>query len=258
MQTSQSMHFNKNKTAINTTSYKTASVIVIPCHTMPCNMQLKPFLPIPCLVESNGQPSLYNFVEIIMDMSCICFRNWDDFNQLHETSRLVNTGFKGNVAARHGSTICDIMPIKQKCGLLRALISIRVGHVITRDIMSLFHLLTWINWIPALQSNHMPSKMRDEIYHPFANPNGSTIEIWEWICYFNPYFIMNVITHPCLWVIVVRPNRIIPYTLKKKSLYWIRRLVVGLGSIQHHWWGGAGEDVYVKDYWKGDINEMLL
>ena len=40
----------------------------------------------------------------------------------------------------------------------------------------------------------MPNKVWDEITYQF--PNGSTIEVWEWIINFIQYFIMDVITHP--------------------------------------------------------------
>ena len=47
---------------------------------------------------------------------------------------------------------------------------------------------------PVWISNHMPSKVWDEIPYPFANFNGCTVEVWEWISNFIPHFVMNVIT----------------------------------------------------------------
>ena len=38
---------------------------------------------------------------------------------------------------------------------------------------------TWINFNPAWISNHIPSKMLDEITYPFLNFNGCTIKVWE-------------------------------------------------------------------------------
>ena len=38
----------------------------------------------------------------------------------------------------------------------------------------------------------MPSKVWDEITYPFPNFNGRTIEVWEWISNFIPYFILHV------------------------------------------------------------------
>ena len=43
----------------------------------------------------------------------------------------------------------------------------------------------------------MPCKVWDEIIYPFPNFNGATVEVWEWIIYFIPHFIMNVITYTC-------------------------------------------------------------
>ena len=80
-----------------------------------------------------------------------------------------------------------------------------------------FHELTLI---PAWISNHMPSKMWDEIIHPFPNSNGCTVEVnglvvwdtitypfpnfngvtikvWERICNFIPQFIIDIIAYPC-------------------------------------------------------------
>ena len=50
--------------------------------------------------------------------------------------------------------------------------------------------------IPAWISNHIPSKMWDEITYPFPNITGPTIEVWEWIGSSIPHLIMNVITYP--------------------------------------------------------------
>ena len=51
--------------------------------------------------------------------------------------------------------------------------------------------------IPAWISNHMLSKVWDEITYPFPNFNGCTVEVWEWISNCISPFIMDVITHPC-------------------------------------------------------------
>ena len=50
--------------------------------------------------------------------------------------------------------------------------------------------------IPAWISNHMPSKVWDEISYPFPNFNSCTVEVWEWISNFIPHFTMDVITYP--------------------------------------------------------------
>ena len=49
-------------------------------------------------------------------------------------------------------------------------------------------ILAWI-------SNHIPSKVWDEITYLFPNFNGCTIEVWERICNFIPHFIIGVITY---------------------------------------------------------------
>ena len=49
--------------------------------------------------------------------------------------------------------------------------------------------------ILARISNHMPSKVWDEITYPFLNFNGCTVEVWEWISI--PHFMMDVMTDPC-------------------------------------------------------------
>ena len=49
--------------------------------------------------------------------------------------------------------------------------------------------------IPVWISNHMPSKLWDEITNPLLNFNLCTI--WEWINKFIPHIIMDVITYSC-------------------------------------------------------------
>ena len=58
-------------------------------------------------------------------------------------------------------------------------------------------LLTWINISPSVDSNHMPSKVWDEITYPYPNLNGHAVKFWEWISSFIPHFKMDVITYPC-------------------------------------------------------------
>ena len=66
-------------------------------------------------------------------------------------------------------------------------------------------LLLWIPFhkhgltlIPAWISDHMPSKVWDEITYPFPNFNGTTVEVWVWISNFILHFMMGVITYPSL------------------------------------------------------------
>ena len=52
--------------------------------------------------------------------------------------------------------------------------------------------------IPAWISNHMLSILWDGIGYPFANFNGFTVEVWEWISNFISHYVMNVITYQLL------------------------------------------------------------
>ena len=63
----------------------------------------------------------------------------------------------------------------------------------------------------------MPSKVWDEIAYPFPNFNGGAVEVWEWISYFIPHFVMYVIIYSCgdlvyyLSIFIKRvPGRIYP------------------------------------------------
>ena len=51
-------------------------------------------------------------------------------------------------------------------------------------------VLTWINFVPAWISNHMPSRVWVN-YISIPNFNGATVEVWEWISNFIPHFIMD-------------------------------------------------------------------
>ena len=52
-------------------------------------------------------------------------------------------------------------------------------------------LLTWLTLIAAWISNHMPSKVWDEITYQFPNFNGYTVEVWEWISNFTTHVIIT-------------------------------------------------------------------
>ena len=62
-------------------------------------------------------------------------------------------------------------------------------------------LICWnynrLTLIPTWITNHMLSKVWDEIIYQFPNFNGFTVEVWEWINNFIPYFLIGVITYPC-------------------------------------------------------------
>ena len=58
-------------------------------------------------------------------------------------------------------------------------------------------LLTWFNFNHNMDKILHPLKAWGEITYPFLNFNGCTVEVYEWISNFIPYFIMDVITYPC-------------------------------------------------------------
>ena len=55
----------------------------------------------------------------------------------------------------------------------------------------------WITLIPALISNHMPSKVWCEIIYPFSTIYGDVIEAWEWLCNYIQQIIMDTFTYLC-------------------------------------------------------------
>ena len=63
-----------------------------------------------------------------------------------------------------------------------------------RAARSLFY---WFGWtlIPACISDHIPSKVWDEI--TFPKLNGCIVEVWERINEFTPHFTMDKITYLC-------------------------------------------------------------
>ena len=69
-----------------------------------------------------------------------------------------------------------------------------IGWVLTRVAPFYEHDLTSI---PGWISDHMPSKVLDEMIYPFPNFNGTTVEVYEWISNFIRHFMMDVTTYPC-------------------------------------------------------------
>ena len=65
-------------------------------------------------------------------------------------------------------------------------------------------LMTWgpfywhgLTSIPAQISNYIYHNRLDKITFLFPNFNGATVEVWEWISNFIPWFTAHVITYPC-------------------------------------------------------------
>ena len=54
--------------------------------------------------------------------------------------------------------------------------------------------------IPARISNYIHYKVWGEITYPFPNFHGKTVEVWEWISNFIPYYTGHVIAyiHRCI------------------------------------------------------------
>ena len=89
--------------------------------------------------------------------------------------------------------------------------------------------------IPAWINNCVHYILWSEITYPFPNSIGATVEVWEWISSFIPYFIVDVITFPCFdkskIMLVKRTLGSIPFQilcnyqhrLKGKCWYLIRK-----------------------------------
>ena len=92
--------------------------------------------------------------------------------------------------------------------------------------------------IPAWISNHMPSRVVDQVTYPFPNFNGVTVEVWEWISNFIPHLMMDVIIHPC-WV-------------KRKQFtryVWFVRKYTPCNPLAHLW-----QNTTLTWYFRGNIH----
>ena len=101
-------------------------------------------------------------------------------------------------------------------------------------------------------SNHIPSKVWDEMTYPFPNFNGATVEVWKEISNFIIHFTMNVITYPCWgwnWSMLVKWGLRLQYLSRQIldhcfSQKWHRKLKSFLSKIkdllifhcQHYSW----------------------
>ena len=72
-----------------------------------------------------------------------------------------------------------------------------------------------------MQSPHYTDKVRSEITYPFLNFNGFTIEVWEWISNFIPYFIGCVFAYPYWDFILIPVNKRGPITGPQSGLCWL-------------------------------------
>ena len=104
--------------------------------------------------------------------------------------------------------------------LLHGLITVHFTHILQ-------FYFTGLTLIPAWISNHMPSKVWDEINYPFPNFK----EVWEWISNFIPHFIMDVITYPS-WDLnksmLVQPGLILGLCpANERRCYKVTRSLIG-------------------------------
>ena len=83
--------------------------------------------------------------------------------------------------------------------------------------------------IPAWLSNHMLSKICDEVTYSFPNFNSCIVDVWECISNFTPHFMMDVITYPCCqWILLIKDlwcralmfSLLTVWTTYLKSLFW--------------------------------------
>ena len=83
--------------------------------------------------------------------------------------------------------VCNALRIQ--CGLRYPLSIMRPTNLAVSTVpLAGIILLIWIDFIPAWIIIHINNKVRGEI---------TKVEFWEWISNVVPYFIMDVITHPC-------------------------------------------------------------
>ena len=80
--------------------------------------------------------------------------------------------------------------------------------------------------------NMSSNKVLDKITYPFPNFNGCKVEVWEWISYFTPHFLMDVITYPKPKGQCGREMDNLDYTLTKLDSRNIEGWP-GMGDMQH-------------------------
>ena len=103
-------------------------------------------------------------------------------------------GLKLNNVSKRGSRldITQYIPYNRFTVLLRFVL-----RVLTHNHTSGIDLLIFV-WA-ALPGAPFTSEVLNGITYPLPNFNGCTVEDWEWITNFIPYFIMDVTTYPCYW-----------------------------------------------------------
>ena len=126
----------------------------------------------------------FRYFDCIFPEVYSCRSNWWEWSTLHHVMPLRRSSNKP-LTVPMTTQFCDanISILKQiDCPCL---IKVRLWLILT--------------FIAAWTSNHMPSKVWNEITYPFPNFHGCTIEVWEWIRNFIPHFIMIAIIYRTCW-----------------------------------------------------------
>ena len=89
----------------------------------------------------------------------------------------------------------------QICYMLHDLSYLMQNEYYSKSAGTIYHscvpiLIDVINSISTWISNHIPSKVYGEITYPYPNFSSCTAKVWEWINYFIPHCIMDIIKSP--------------------------------------------------------------
>ena len=137
-------------------------------------------------------------------------------NKIKENSNTVRH-LNNGTDHRHSKSCCDKSSPARR--------TMRKSRAWESYLWTLFHVVlphhnhenSWNNLWPLLLTRINFNLSMDEYSHTqwsegwnnlsFPNVNGVTVEVWKWISNFIPYFIMDVITYPCLnqsWSMLVK------------------------------------------------------
>ena len=77
---------------------------------------------------------------------------------------------------------------------------LRLNTMIKSEVWPIDMVCGWnmkVLYTPAWTSNHVHSKIWNEVTCPFAILNCCTVNVWECISNSIPYFILGIISYPC-------------------------------------------------------------